>query len=166
MKSIFSNVLLKPGKWKVEMISLKSIFHWGLHWHSVVSFNYHFPDSTIIHELPCVLKKLWAVLANVMAYYEAQLCSKREGVIMHWSILLACFLFELLGCQQNAELFIQNLLLFFNHCASIAILCTASVKYSNTEAVWIICMKFTLVSIWLHFSFVTVVKERHGKKSS
>lgn len=106
------------------------------------------------------------MLANVMAYYEAQLCSKREGVIMHWSILLACFPFELLGCQQNAELFIQNLLLLFKHCASITILCIPSVKYNSTEAVWIICMKFTLVSIRPHFSFVTVVKEMHGEKSS
>lgn len=59
---------------------------------------------------------------------------------MHWSILLACFLFELLGCQQNAELFIQNLLLFFKHCAGIMTLCMAQVKYGrldlcSTEAV-------------------------------
>lgn len=80
--------------------------------------------------------------------------------------LLACFLLELLSCQQNAELFIQNLLLFFKNCVRIIILCIASVKHSNTEAVWIICMKFTLVSIWLHFSFVAVVKEMQGEKSS
>lgn len=115
LKNIFSVVPLNPGKWRWS--SLNRVFHWGLHRHSVVSFNYHFPDSTIIHEFPCVLKKLWAVLANVMAHYEAQLCSKREGVIMHWSILLAYFLFDLLSCQWNAELFIQNLLLLLKHCA-------------------------------------------------
>lgn len=66
---------------------------------------------------------------------------------MHWSILLAYFLFDLLSCQWNAELFIQNLLLFLKHCADSTILCIASVKQSNTEAVWIVCMEFTLVSI-------------------
>lgn len=66
---------------------------------------------------------------------------------MHWSILLAYFLFDLLSCQWNAELFIQNLLLFLKHCADSTILCIASVKQCNTEAVWIVCMEFTLVSI-------------------
>lgn len=55
--------------------SLRNIFCWGVHWHSVVSFNYPLCDSTIIYELR-VLKELWALLANVMAYDEAQLCGR------------------------------------------------------------------------------------------
>ena len=31
-------------------------------------------DSTIIYELLLVLKELWALLANVMAYEEAGVC--------------------------------------------------------------------------------------------
>ena len=82
LKSIYSNELLvktktekeRKKKRRQECSSLKSIFLWGVHWYSVVSFNYPLCDSTIIYELLLVLKELWALLANVMAYEEAGVC--------------------------------------------------------------------------------------------
>lgn len=69
-------IIIKKNEWKEkqEWSSLKSIFRWGVYWHSVVSFNYPLCDSTIIYELLLVLKELWALLANVMAYDEAGVC--------------------------------------------------------------------------------------------
>lgn len=84
LKSICSNEQLLRAKTEKEKkinktvagsSSLRNIFCWGVHWHSVVSFNYPLCDSTIIYELR-VLKELWALLANVMAYDEAQLCGR------------------------------------------------------------------------------------------
>lgn len=84
LKSIYSNELLvrtktekgkkNERKKRKEWSSLKSIFRWGVHRHSLVSFNYPLCDSTIIYELLLLLKELWALLANVVAYDEAGVC--------------------------------------------------------------------------------------------
>lgn len=82
------------------ILTEEEYFLLGVHWHSVVSFNYPLCESTIIYELLPTLKELWALLANVMAYAEAQLCGTGVRVLMHWSTLLACFLSELISCQR------------------------------------------------------------------